>query len=77
MLLEMHCHTAEHSPCSHVNAASLVKQIFRKGLEGVCFTDHHYLWPKDELQQLRKRVEVPDYFLILAGQEVSTADARG
>jgi hypothetical protein len=74
MLLEMHCHTAEHSPCSHVDAASLVKQIFRKGLEGVCFTDHQYLWPQDELKQLRKRVEVPAYFLILAGQEVSTAD---
>jgi hypothetical protein len=75
MLLEMHCHTSEHSACSHVNAASLVKQIFKKGLEGVIFTDHHFLWLKDELKAFRKTVEVPDYFLILAGQEVSTADA--
>lgn len=74
MLLEMHCHTAEHSPCSHVDAAILVKQIFRKDLEGVCFTDHHFLWPQDELKEFRKSVEVPDYFLILSGQEVSTAD---
>jgi 3',5'-nucleoside bisphosphate phosphatase len=74
MLLEMHCHTAEHSACSHVEAAKLVKQIFRKGLEGVVFTDHQYLWPEDELRHLRKKVEVPDYFLILSGQEVSTAD---
>jgi thiamine kinase-like enzyme/predicted metal-dependent phosphoesterase TrpH len=75
MLLEMHCHTSEHSSCSHVDAARLVDRIFRKGLEGVCFTDHHFLWPQDELQALRRRVEVPDYFLILTGQEVSTADA--
>jgi aminoglycoside/choline kinase family phosphotransferase/predicted metal-dependent phosphoesterase TrpH len=75
MLLEMHCHTAEHAPCSHVNADSLVKQIFRKGLEGVIITDHHFLWSKDELKALRKAAEVPDYFLILSGQEVCTADA--
>jgi aminoglycoside phosphotransferase (APT) family kinase protein len=75
MLLEMHCHAAEHSACSHVDAASLIKQIFRKGLEGVVITDHHYLWPQAELKQLRKKAEVPDYFVILSGQEVSTADA--
>jgi hypothetical protein len=28
MILEMHCHTAEHSGCSHVSAADLVQHNF-------------------------------------------------
>ena len=32
--VEMHCHTREHSPCSNVSAADLLKQLYRKGLPG-------------------------------------------
>ena len=74
MLLEMHCHTAEHSSCSGASGKDLLRQIYRRGLQGVVVTDHHFLWPEKELKALKREAEVPDYFLILSGQEVSTAD---
>ncbi len=74
MILEMHCHTAEHSHCSHVAAADLVQSNFNKGLHGTVLTDHHYLWPPEEIRALRTRLKVPDYYLILSGQEVDTPE---
>jgi predicted metal-dependent phosphoesterase TrpH len=74
MLLEMHSHTEEHSSCSHVTAEELTKTVYAKGLQGVVFTDHHYLWPAEEIQEIRQASGVPDRFLILSGQEVHTSD---
>ena len=70
----MHCHTREHSPCSNVSAADLLKQLYRKGLQGVIITDHHFLWNEQELGALRQAAKTPEYFLILSGQEVRTGD---
>ncbi|MGD0229530.1 MAG: phosphotransferase [Syntrophorhabdales bacterium] len=75
MLLEMHCHTAEHSPCSNVMATALVTHIYRKGLQGLIITDHHFLWPDEALRTVKRDAGVPDHFLILSGQEVTTRDS--
>ena len=74
MLLELHCHTAEHSRCSVIGAVDLIRQVHAKGLQGLVFTDHHYLWPDHELGEVRRVAGVPDYFLILSAQEVTTSD---
>ncbi len=74
MILEMHCHTAEHSECSHVSAADLVQHHFDIDLQGTVLTDHHYLWPPKEIEELRRKLKVPDYYLILSGQEVTTSE---
>jgi hypothetical protein len=74
MLLEMHCHTAEHSTCSNAPAVKLVTQVFRKNLHGIVITDHHFLWPDEDLKALKQAAEVPGYFVVLAGQEVTTSD---
>lgn len=74
MLIEMHSHTSEHSACSAVAAVDLVRQVYACGLQGVVITDHHYLWSDDELAGLRRRAELPGYFLLLSGQEVSTRE---
>lgn len=74
MLIEMHCHTAEHSSCSSVTAIELVRQVFGKGLQAIVLTDHHYLWPRQELGLLRKAAGVADHFGIMSGQEVRTAE---
>ena len=71
----MHCHTAEHSPCSNARAKQLIKQIYRRGLQGAVITDHHFLWSEEDLMALKVETGVPDYFLILSGQETSTSDA--
>jgi aminoglycoside phosphotransferase (APT) family kinase protein len=75
MILEMHCHTSEHSSCSRIDAVTLVRRVYEKGLEGIILTDHHFLWTPEQLEQLRRHVGVPEIFLILAGQEVATSDA--
>ena len=59
MLIEMHCHTAEHSSCSSVSAVELVRQVFGKGLQAIVLTDHHYLWAVHELELLREAAGVP------------------
>ena len=74
MILEMHCHTAEHSGCSQVAAAEVVQHNFNIGLHGTVLTDHHYLWTPEEIEELRGRLKVPDYYLILSGQEVMTPE---
>jgi predicted metal-dependent phosphoesterase TrpH/thiamine kinase-like enzyme len=71
----MHCHTSEYSTCSHIDAVTLIRRVYEKGLEGVILTDHHFLWTPEQLEQLRRHVGVPETFLILAGQEVTTSDA--
>jgi len=74
MILEMHCHTAEHSECSHVSAADMVQHNFDIDLQGTVLTDHHYLWLPKEIEELRRSLKVPDYYLILSGQEVTTPE---
>ncbi len=74
MILEMHCHTAEHSSCSHVSAADLVQHNFDLDLQGTVITDHHYLWPPEEIEELRRKLKVPHHYLILSAQEVTTPE---
>ncbi len=74
MIVEMHCHTSEHSPCSHVAAVDLVRRVCESGFQGIVLTDHHYQWSAEELAELRRRAGVPEVFVILSGQEVETYD---
>jgi 3',5'-nucleoside bisphosphate phosphatase len=39
MILEIHCHTAEHSECSNVRAVDIAQHNFDIGLEGIVFTE--------------------------------------
>jgi hypothetical protein len=74
MIVEMHCHTAEHSACSHVAAVDLVRRASEVGMQAVVLTDHHYQWSAEELADLRRQAGLPKTFLILAGQEVEMHD---
>ena len=72
MLLEIHSHTLEHSPCSHIPALALVKEIWDKGLQGLVLTDHHHVWSQEDLAELRKKAKLEPYFVLLSGQEVTS-----
>ncbi len=74
MIVEMHCHTSEHSRCSHVAAVELLRRAHQMGIETVVLTDHHYQWDADELADLRRTAGLPEIFCTLAGQEVGTRD---
>jgi len=47
-----------------------------KGLQGLVLTDHHHVWPPKDLARLRKEAKLEDHFVLLSGQEVTTADTR-
>lgn len=74
MIVEMHCHTAEHSRCSHVAAVDLVRRAHEVGIQTIILTDHHYQWSEEELADLRRQVGLSEGITILAGQEVETYD---
>jgi predicted metal-dependent phosphoesterase TrpH len=74
MLLELHSHSSEHSSCSNITAVDLVRLVKGAGINGIVITDHHYLWPEEQLATLRAESGLPDDFVILSGQEVFTSD---
>lgn len=57
VLFETHCHTAESSSCSKIEAADLVKCYQSAGFAGLCVTDHfneYNLREKPEVQGLEE-----------------------
>ena len=74
MIIEMHCHTSEHSACSQVSAVDMVKKAMLVGIQAIVFTDHHYKWSEEELVSLRKEAGLPETFKIFSGQEITTYD---
>jgi 3',5'-nucleoside bisphosphate phosphatase len=71
MLVEMHCHSSEHSGCSKVSAVELVQRVYAKRLQGLVLTDHHFLWSEVDLAELRRKAGMPEPFVILSGQETN------
>jgi hypothetical protein len=73
MLLETHAHTSRHSSCSGLDPRELVRRCAAKKLQGVIIVEHHFLWKKDELEELKRDTGMERGFVILAGQEIQTA----
>jgi predicted metal-dependent phosphoesterase TrpH len=71
MKFDLHIHTRRHSPDSVTDPFELLRAANAAGLDGIVITEHDYLWPDEELAELR--VAAPD-LVVLAGVEVT---ARG
>ena len=67
--LDLHLHTFPASACASSSVEEMIAEAQRLGLDGICLTDHNYLWPAPELEDLRQK----HGFLILGGNEVTTA----
>ena len=76
-LVDLHCHTAERSEDADAPAVEILRACVAAGLHGVVFTDHARTWPADELLALREEAQLPDRFLLLAGQEIHTVGEDG
>ena len=74
MIIELHCHTREHSKCSNADAAELLRFAYRAKAQGLVLTDHEYLWSEEEIGELKSRSGMQEQFLVLSGQEVRTRD---
>ena len=53
MLIDLHCHTFPLSQCSILTIDQLVDGARRRGLDGLCLTEHDRWWDEDELAALR------------------------
>lgn len=68
MKFDLHLHTSRHSPDSETDPFDLLKSARRAGLDGIVITDHDYLWPESELDELRA---AEPSLVILGGIEVT------
>jgi len=66
---DLHVHTAERSTCAAVPAEEVLRIAQKQGLDGLAFTDHHAVWPREELERVRERAGVE--LVLLSGQEVT------
>ena len=68
MVIDLHVHTSPASPCSAAPVDLLIEEAKRIGLDGICLTDHNYVWDKAVVEDLRKKHGFP----ILRGNEITT-----
>lgn len=68
LVIDLHVHTSEASPCSSAPLGDLVTEAKRIGLDGICLTDHNHVWDPKALVELRRKHD----FLILRGNEIAT-----
>ncbi len=67
MLVDLHCHTTR-SQDSRLEPEEAIRVARDRGVDAICFTEHDYLWPVDEVRRLSGELGLP----VLTGVEVST-----
>lgn len=68
MKFDLHMHTRRHSHDADSDPFDLVRAAVAAGLDGIVITEHDYLWPEEELEELR--AAAPG-LVILGGVEVT------
>ncbi|MHB1651709.1 MAG: PHP-associated domain-containing protein [Desulfitobacteriaceae bacterium] len=69
MEFDLHLHTSEGSPCSRMPVRELVRAAKAQGLDGICITDHDFVWDPGYLKSLSREHEI----LVFGGMELSTS----
>ncbi|MDO5096250.1 MAG: PHP domain-containing protein [Peptostreptococcaceae bacterium] len=67
MLIDMHLHQDRHSFDSHVSLEDIIDEAKRKGLDGICITDHDDLGLREIVEQFYN-----DDIKIFVGVEILT-----
>jgi predicted metal-dependent phosphoesterase TrpH len=67
-IIDLHVHTSPASPCSSAPADDVIEEAKKIGLDGICLTDHNYVWPREAVEDLKQR----HGFLVLRGNEITT-----
>lgn len=70
MKIDLHNHTTTSSQCSILDVRDLITQAQKLGLDAVCVTEHNTLYGGRVAENVGREMG----FLVIAGQEVSTAD---
>jgi len=67
-VIDLHMHTSPASPCSTAPVDRLIEEAKNIGLDGICLTDHNYVWDERAVEDLRQK----HGFLVLRGNEITT-----
>ena len=68
MVIDIHIHEKTHSNDSKINLKQIVEEAKRKGLDGICITDHD----SNALYRYAQNYQKKCGFLILVGAEIFT-----
>ncbi len=58
-VIDLHVHTSPASPCASDSVTAMIIEAKRIGLQGICLTDHNYLWSESEIEALRRKHDFP------------------
>lgn len=72
MLIDLHTHTRPLSWDSYLSPDDLVERSKAAGLDGICLSEHDYLWDPDDVAALAKRHN----YLVLPAIEINTDDGH-
>jgi hypothetical protein len=70
---DFHLHTSRYSGDSVIDPFKLIPQAASRGLHGVVITEHHHVWPQEELDELLAEADIPG-FVLLAGFEYTSSN---
>ena len=68
MLIDLHVHTTRGSSDSNLTIPRLVQEAKRRGLRGVCLTEHTWPWARHEGEELTRYQDI----LLIRGLEIPT-----
>jgi predicted metal-dependent phosphoesterase TrpH len=68
MVIDLHVHTFPASSCSSMTVDEAIQEAKCVGLDGICLTDHNYVWDPNVVAHLVKKYDFP----IFRGNEITT-----
>lgn len=68
MIIDLHFHTLQCSPCSHIDIEEGIKRAKNIGLDGICITDHDTYYPHMYAKELEKKYGL----IVIVGVEILT-----
>ncbi|MCX5861015.1 MAG: PHP domain-containing protein [Deltaproteobacteria bacterium] len=68
MYLDLHTHTTAYSPCSVMSPDELMIAACEAGLDGICITEHHTMWPLEDARALSRKHDIS----VFRGVEITT-----
>jgi predicted metal-dependent phosphoesterase TrpH len=71
MKIDLHCHS-KYSYDTYLEPQDIIEEAVSKGLNGVCFTEHHSITASLPIEALK----VPKGFYVFRGMEVSTTSGH-
>jgi predicted metal-dependent phosphoesterase TrpH len=72
VLIDLHCHTFPLSDDSFLSPDELIEAAKAARLDGVCLTEHDFVWEPEKVRELAERHD----FLVIPGIEVNTEDGH-